>query len=188
MIVRLLMFCSIMLAFCACEDDYQPKPNGYFRIQPLEKQYQSLKPEHCPYTIQIPDYYHVELVQNEDCWLNLHSDYYNSTLHLTYSPIHDNLAELIAYYSKVTFQHHTKVADGIKDMVFENPQKRVYSILYEVEGDVPSSIQFISTDSTNHIIRGALYFNSVPNADSIQPVHSEYLESIKYMIEHLTWN
>ena len=43
-------------------------------------------------------------------------------------------------------------------------------MLYKLEGNTASAIQFVLTDSTQYFFRGALYFNAAPNKDSIAPV------------------
>jgi gliding motility-associated lipoprotein GldD len=78
-------------------------------------------------------------------------------------------------------------ADAIIEHPFENQENHVYGILYEITGNAASPIQFIVTDSTRHFLRGSLYFNNTPNADSIAPV-TAYIESdIRHLIESVNW-
>ncbi|MCK5170865.1 MAG: gliding motility lipoprotein GldD, partial [Bacteroidales bacterium] len=72
--------------------------------------------------------------------------------------------------------------------VFVRPEKDVYGILYEIEGNAASSVQFFLTDSIKHYIRGALYFNVEPNKDSLAPVINFVKEDIKILIESFEWN
>ena len=60
-------------------------------------------------------------------------------------------------------------------------------MVYDIEGNAASSIQFFLTDSTKHFIRGALYFNAVPNTDSISPVVDYIRKDIYRMIETFEW-
>jgi gliding motility-associated lipoprotein GldD len=82
---------------------------------------------------------------------------------------------------------HAEKADGIAERVFTNDQKNVYALLYEIEGNTASNLQFVATDSTRHFLRGALYFNSEPNFDSIQPVLVFFQKDIARLIESLEW-
>jgi gliding motility-associated lipoprotein GldD len=59
--------------------------------------------------------------------------------------------------------------------------------LYEIRGDAASSVQFYLTDSTRHFLRGSLYFNVQPNADSLAPVIDFFMEDIMHLIETLEW-
>jgi hypothetical protein len=44
-------------------------------------------------------------------------------------------------------------------------------------------VQFVLTDSVNHFFRGALYFNTVPNQDSLAPVVEYVKEDIIHLVE-----
>ena len=185
---KLLGVCVLLVGlfgFTSCEDDFQPKPKGYHRITILDKEIVDLETP-CPYTFEYPSYLEIQNVDEEKCWMNLHSDYYNTTLHLTYKPIDNDLEESLINFTRLTFEH-TKRADGIDEVVFENTEDKVYSIYYQLYGPSASSLQFIATDSFNHILRGALYFNNIPNVDSIRPVHNEYKEDIQRIVETLKW-
>ncbi|MHB9056531.1 MAG: gliding motility lipoprotein GldD, partial [Paludibacteraceae bacterium] len=82
---------------------------------------------------------------------------------------------------------HTVRADGITETPFENPGKRVFGILYELTGNTASPVQFVLTDSTKHFFRGALYFDNVPNKDSIAPMSEYVREDIVHMMESFEW-
>ena len=62
------------------------------------------------------------------------------------------------------------MAEAITEQPYGNPEHKVYGILYDIKGDAASPIQFMLTDSVHHVLRGALYFDAVPNKDSIAPV------------------
>ncbi len=184
---KFIGMCCLILGgvFISCEEDYQPKPNGYHRITTLEKEFIDLETP-CPYTFEYPSYLDVQMIDKDKCWMNLHSDYYNATLHLTYRPVNNNLEKSLINFTRLTYEH-TKRADGIDEVLYEDPEHKVYSIYYQLHGPSASSLQFIATDSFNHILRGALYFNNIPNVDSIRPVHEEYKQDIQKMIETLRW-
>jgi gliding motility-associated lipoprotein GldD len=56
-----------------------------------------------------------------------------------------------------------------------------------VEGNAATSRQFYVTDSVHHFLRGALYFNSAPNADSLSIVNDFLETDMRHMIETLKW-
>jgi len=68
-----------------------------------------------------------------------------------------------------------------------NPARNVYGVLYDIKGDAASNIQFIATDSTNHYLRGALYFRAAPNEDSLAPLVKFARKDIEHLIETLRW-
>ncbi|MGZ5253868.1 MAG: hypothetical protein ACXWV4_05830 [Flavitalea sp.] len=43
------------------------------------------------------------------------------------------------------------------------------------------------TDTTNHFIRGALYFDASPNADSLSVVNRFLEEDMKHLINTFRW-
>ena len=42
--------------------------------------------------------------------------------------------------------------------------------VFELDGEVPSSLQFIVSDSTKNFIRGAMYFKTATKNDSLRPI------------------
>ncbi len=83
--------------------------------------------------------------------------------------------------------YHTKKADYINPRDFVNDQG-VSILTYNVGGDAASAYQFIAMDSTKHYLRGALYFNVTPNADSLKPVNEFLKKDIDHIISTLRWN
>ncbi|MEL7006811.1 MAG: hypothetical protein AAFN93_29405 [Bacteroidota bacterium] len=58
----------------------------------------------------------------------------------------------------------------------------------ELEGEVPSQFQFHITDSTNHFLRGALYFKTASKNDSLAPAIEYIKADIVHMLNTLAWN
>lgn len=87
---------------------------------------------------------------------------------------------------KLPLQHTIK-ADVIEGDIYTNDLHKTYGMFYEVEGNAASQAQFYLTDSTRHFITGSVYFNSIPNYDSIVPA-AEYLRNdIRHLMESLRW-
>lgn len=59
--------------------------------------------------------------------------------------------------------------------------------LIDLSGEVPSQVQFITTDSTKHFLRGALYFNTATENDSLQPVIQYIRKDILHLLNTLKW-
>ena len=87
----------------------------------------------------------------------------------------------------MTYTAHDKKADYIQDMYFDVPERNLYTALFNVAGDAASTYQFYATESNRHYIRGALYFEATPNADSLQPLNDFLKEDIVHMLETLEW-
>jgi gliding motility-associated lipoprotein GldD len=63
----------------------------------------------------------------------------------------------------------------------------VYGVIYDFQGSTASNMQFYLTDSTSHFVRGALYFEVTPKADSIAPAEKYIEEEIQHLIRTFTW-
>jgi len=180
------LFFSVLLLF-SCGQKYTPKEPGYFRIDLPEKKYELLDTTY-PYTFEMPVYteiktdkYHPKSFNSNIVFPTL-----KGTIHLTYFNINNNIDKLLEDNRKMVYKHTIK-ADAINEQYYEDTVKNVYGVLYEIKGNAASSIQFYATDSVKHFLRGALYFNSVPNKDSIAPVVQFVEEDVIHLIETLSW-
>jgi gliding motility-associated lipoprotein GldD len=175
---------------CSGNQDYSPKPRGYYRIVFPKKDYQTYT-ENCPFTFEYPKYARIEpdrAPRAKPCWLNMQFPQFNGTLHLSYEHIQSKkeFNELIEDAHKLSFKHTVK-ATAIDEGVIKYPDRRVYGIYYTIDGNAASSVQFYLTDSTKNYIRGALYFNSEPRLDSIQPVLTFVKQDVNAMIKSFRW-
>ena len=97
------------------------------------------------------------------------------------------LSEFIEESRRLAYKHTIK-ADAINERLFMNPAKDVYGIVYKIEGNAASPMQFFLTDSTLNFLRGAFYIHEVPNIDSLMPVINFIEPDVIHMIETTTWN
>jgi hypothetical protein len=58
--------------------------------------------------------------------------------------------------------------------------------VYSFQGNTATPLQFFLTDSANHFVRGALYFNTAVN-DSIIPISNFIKDDIYAIIESWKW-
>ncbi|WP_374166035.1 gliding motility lipoprotein GldD [Arcticibacter sp. MXS-1] len=192
--LNLIAFVAILLfalTSCnSCQDNYSPKPRGYFRITFPQKSYQQYSGT-CPYSFKYPTYAIITKDSSRDakpCWINVSYPGFNAKLHLSYHDItsQKTFNELIEDSRTFAFKHTVK-ATAIDEARIAYPDRKVYGIYYTIEGNTASSVQFFLTDSTRHYLRGALYFNEVPRIDSIQPVLNFVKKDIDVMIKSLKW-
>jgi gliding motility-associated lipoprotein GldD len=59
--------------------------------------------------------------------------------------------------------------------------------LFLLKGEVPSQVQFLVTDSTDHFLRGALYFKMADKNDSLAPVIQFIQQDIVHMVQTTRW-
>ncbi|NND94812.1 MAG: hypothetical protein HKN45_08085 [Flavobacteriales bacterium] len=86
----------------------------------------------------------------------------------------------------LTYEHHV-MADNIENKQVMYPDRSVYGTVSYVFGNVASNVQFYVTDSTQHFLRGSLYFSVPPNKDSIAPVVAHLKVDIDHMLNSISW-
>jgi len=187
-----ILFLSILviLLLAACEQPYSPKPRGFFRIDLPEKNY-LVSDSSLPYIFEYPGYTTIAndpKAPGEKYWINVNFPAYNATLHLSYKDVSDNLFTYLEDSYTLVSKHIPK-ADAISDSVIFDPDRKVFGLTYRIEGSgAASPYQFFVTDSTVHFLRGALYFNTTPNNDSLAPVIDFIVGDIQHLINTLHWN
>jgi len=183
--VVLLLFIATMLS---CRGHQSPKPRGYFRIEFPEHSYQQFDTTF-PYKFEYPKYSKIvmdTLPDAEPYWCNIAFASLNGQIHLSYKKVGDQFYELLEDSRNLAYKHSIK-ADAINERFFEDSDKQVMGILYEIKGNAASPFQFFVTDSTEHFLRGSLYFNTVPNKDSLAPVIEFIKADIEHIIESIEW-
>jgi len=186
-----LVFLSALalLSAFSCDRTYTPKPRGYFRIDLPAREYRVFDTTY-PYTFEYPVYATVvpdNRTNSEPYWVNIEFPGFRGTIHVSYKNIHGNLAEYLEDSRTFVLKHIPK-ADAINDSLIYRPGDRVFGLLYDIEGTgAASPFQFFVTDSAYHFLRGALYFNTPPNNDSLSPVIDFIREDIVHMLETFQW-
>lgn len=183
----IILFLSAILYSCG-GDEYTPKPKGYFRIDLPQKEYKTLESD-CPFVFDIPTYTSLKPDANnptQPCWFDLNFTSLNASIYLSYKSVNNDLNKFLEDSRTLAFKHTVK-ANDIDQKIISFPNKKVYGLIYSIEGNAASSYQFHLTDSTSHFIRGSLYFNNIPNQDSIQPVLDFVKEDISRIIESFEW-
>ena len=188
--IAIVILALLFFASCGDNHDYSPKPRGYYRIVFPKKDYQTYNTS-SPFTFVYPKYAVVEPDHNPDAkpnWLNVQFPQFNGTLHLSYEKIltKKEFDELVEDAHKLSFKHTVK-ASSIDQGVIAYPDRKIYGIYYTVDGNAASSVQFYLTDSTRNYIRGALYFNTEPRLDSIQPVLTFVKKDVDVLIKSFRW-
>jgi len=178
----------MLLSSCG-DRNPQPKPRGYFRIDLPEKQYVKLDTMR-HYSFEYPTYSTItpdpHSLQERD-WVNVEFPNYKGTIHISYKNVDDNLANYLEDAYLMITKHITK-ATGIRDSLIINGEKDVYGLVYFLDGEgVASPLQFYLTDSTEHFMRGSLYFNLPPNNDSLQPVIDFITDDVRHLISTFEW-
>jgi len=179
----------VVVILTACQNDYIPRPIGYFRIDLPKKEYTTIDSIPFPFQFELPQYAFVNLrrTQSDPNFLNIDFPKYGARIHMSYLPVEENIAQLLENSRTLVYKHVTKAQD-IRENLIYNEEDRVFGTYYHIEGNAASGSQFYMTDSSNHFLRGALYFNVQPNFDSIAPVQNFLKADIENLIESFHWN
>lgn len=180
----------LFLAIGCTRPDYLPKPKGYNRIDLPGHTYQAL-PDTFPYYFE----YSKEAKVYKDTswvsgryWIDIHYPEMDANIQITYKPIQQKDSLVDGYLNdayRLTSQHNVK-AYAIEEQILELPNGDFASFT-ELEGEVPTQLQFHVTDSTLHFLRGALYFKTATKNDSLAPVIDYIKRDALHMLQTLSW-
>ena len=95
------------------------------------------------------------LHKNDVKWLNIRYPRYRATIYCSYHILHKNLESLLN------------------------------ATLYNLSAESATPLQFVVTDSTRYLLRGALYFDESGKSDSIAPVIDYLSDDIIHLIESI---
>jgi gliding motility-associated lipoprotein GldD len=182
----IVLFVAILCV--GCGENYVPKPRGFQRIEMPEKEYVSYTSD-CGFSMEIPKYASIDIDRHPDaekCWYNLSYLPFDATLHLSYKQYHNpkELLKLTEDARTLVYKHTIKA-----DEIYETQINNAYlsGMLYELSGSTATNFQFYVMDSTGNFMRGALYFNSKTDIDSIAPSLSFLKEEVLHSLESLRW-
>lgn len=187
----LCMFCTAAFLFsCNSNETYIPKPRAYNRIDLPEHGYQQL-PDSFPYSFEYSQ--HAKILPDtswiaEPYWINIYYPELVANVQLTYKPLDGSEEKLNEHFRdsyKLTAKHQIK-AYAIEEGIVRTPSGKV-AVVNELTGEVPSQFQFFTTDSTDHYLRGALYFRTSTQNDSLAPVIEYVKKDIMHMLNTLKW-
>ena len=178
----------VLVSALSCTKTAVPRPYGYFRVDLPPHAYRMIDTLNLPYRFDLQ--LNAKLISRDSkdgkFWVDVFYPNLNASVYCSYKPVNGNLIDLLEDTRKIVYKHSIR-ADGIAEKVYDHNEKNVHGILYDLKGNTASAVQFVLTDSVKHFFRGALYFNNIPNKDSIEPM-SEYIrEDIIHLMESFEW-
>jgi len=203
--VSLFLGCLLMLLI-ACNSNYTSRKKGYFNIDLPKHEYQVFNNQDFPYSFEYPMYATViqdssyfDSTPENNYWINLDFPDFNARLFMSYKIIgglapykikqsdgsyKDSLGlnqfDLMVNDAFNLTNKNDVIASSIKDSLIRN-QYGISGVFFKVGGNAATASQFFLSDTTKNFIRGALYFDATPNADSLRPVQ----EFLRKDLEHL---
>ena len=193
---RLLFLLStfyFLLFTSSCNSPFVPKPRGYFAISFPQHRYQVFNQPGYPYRFEYPVYASIvkdstffESKAENPWWININFPQFNGRIYISYKELAKNrFDKMVDDAFKLTYKHTTK-ATAIKDSLMHTP-KGVHGVFFSVSGNAATGKQFFVTDSIHHFLRGALYFDTTPEADSIGVVYDFLQTDLLHLINSFEW-
>jgi gliding motility-associated lipoprotein GldD len=186
-------FSIVCLFFLSCNSVYTPKRRGYFKIDFPRHEYQTFDQPGFPYTFEYPIYADIvrdtsffDTVPENPYWINIDFPRFNGRIYISYKAIGPNKFEKLRDDAfKMTFKHSVK-ASSIDQTVIQTPNG-IGGIYFNVGGNAATANQFFLTDTTKHFLRGALYFDTTPNEDSLGIVNKFLEKDMQHLINTFRW-
>jgi len=201
----------MFLLVVSCNSPYTPKPRSYYRIDMPEHAYQLFNEPGYPYSFEYPLYAKITkdstlFDDNPDnpYWINIDFPRFNGRIYISYksvggtsvykmktdqgykdSLVRNSFEGLREEAFKMTYKHTPK-ASSINDSLFVTGNG-VSGVYFAVGGNAATSNQFFLTDTVRHFLRGALYFDASPNADSLKPVNDFLQQDLRHLINSFSW-
>jgi gliding motility-associated lipoprotein GldD len=187
------IFVFAFLLLTSCNSPYTPKPAGYFKIDFPSKEYKVFNEPGFPYSFEYPAYATVARDTSffgdppeNPWWINIEFPQFNAKVYVSYKVIGQyKLEKLLNDAFNLTNKQSVK-ASYINDSLISTPAG-VHGMFFKVSGDVATANQFFLTDSTKHFLRGALYFDTSPNQDSLKPVNDFLVQDLRHLINTFHW-
>ncbi len=193
---RVFLILSLISALLpACNRPYNVgKKRGYYQIDFPEKSYQSFDQPGYPYRFEYPAY--AKVIKDttffedraEDWWINIDVPALQGRIYISYKAIGgpSTFDSLVRDGYRMAMQQHVQVANKIEDSLLITPNG-VSGVYFSLGGNTATANQFFLTDSSRHFLRGALYFDATPNADSLGIVNDFLKKDLLHLINTLQW-
>ncbi len=184
---------AILFLIASCNSNFTAKPQGYFSIDFPKHEYQTFNQPGYPYTFEYPVYAKVLKdstffggTTENPWWINIDFPQFAGRIYVSYKEIGKNKFDTLIKHAYILTGKHSSKAYSIDDSLI-NTSNQVHGMFFSVGGDVATSNQFYLTDSTKHFLRGALYFDATPNADSLGIVNQFLMQDVKHLINTFKW-
>jgi gliding motility-associated lipoprotein GldD len=185
-----LILLSVYIISCSSNDNYVPKPHAYPKLALPPKRYFQFESKDCPFSFQIPRYSIMLPDENSKGkhWYNLHFPTLNATLHFTYYEFKNwKDFDTLVSDSRSLVNKHLQRAEDILEEPVTNLNPKVPGLIFHIQGNTATNLNFFTTDSSKHFLRGALYFNKQTQADSIYPVFKFLEQDVNEILKTFVW-
>jgi gliding motility-associated lipoprotein GldD len=207
-----LFFIVFAVFIDGCNSPYVSKKRGYYQIDLPKRQYQLFDEKDFPYSFEYPVY--AKIVQDttyfdnnpeNSYWRNIDFPQFNGRIFLSYKIIGEktlykvkqnngmykdsfgiNVFDKMVSDAFTLTNKNDVISNSIKDSLIKTPNG-ISGVFFKVGGNAATAKQFFLTDSVKHFLRGALYFDVTPNADSLKPVQDFLQTDMDHIISTFKW-
>lgn len=203
---------ALLLFLGSCNSPYVSKKRGYFKIDLPKRGYQKFEKVGFPYSFEYPEY---AAIMQDSIYLNNNpGDLYS--MNIDFPKLHGRIflsykcigcktlykvklpdgkykdSAAINVFDKLVADAFTLtnkndvVSSSIKDSLIHTPNN-ISGVFFKVGGNAATAKQFFLSDTTKNFIRGALYFDVTPNADSLKPVQDFLQVDLEHIINTFQW-
>jgi gliding motility-associated lipoprotein GldD len=213
--VNLPVFSILSIGCClllSCNSTYTSKKRGYYKINFPERKYVAFNKKDYPYTFEYPAYANIvqdttyfDSTPENPYWINIDFPTFGARIFLSYKIIGGKAIYKVkqangSYKDSVGINEFDRmvndafkltnknqaIASSIKDSLIST-KNAIAGVFFKVTGNAATAKQFFLSDTTNHFLRGALYFDVTPNADSLKPVQDFLQADIEHFIQTFQW-
>lgn len=210
-VIQGICYLFFIVAIISCNSPYTSKKEGYFKIPFPEKSYVMFDDPSYPYTFEYPVYAKITKdssffdTEKNPYSINIVFPSFNGTIFISYKDIGGTSVYKVknpdgSYRDSIGKNDFEKMVNDSYNLTYKNDIKaysivdsvmhtvnNVSGIFFKLSGNVATANQFFLSDSTQHFLRGALYFNTAPNEDSLRPVNTFLQQDMKHLINTLKW-
>ncbi len=212
LLLILFMGTACCTFFNACNSPYISKKRGYYIIELPQRKYQLFNQPNLPYSFEYPVYANViqdttyfDNNPENSYWRNIDFPNFNARIFLSYKEIGGNslykikqangqykdsfginlFDKMVADAFTLTNKNNV-VSSSINDSLIHTTNG-ISGVFFKVGGNAATSKQFFLSDTTKNFLRGALYFDVTPNADSLRPVQDFLQVDMDHIINTFKW-
>lgn len=202
----------VFFLITSCNSPYVSKKRGYFNIELPTRSYQTFDRPDFPYSFEYPVYAQIvrdstffEKNPENPYWINIDFPSFRGRIFLSYKliggkalyPVKQpdgsrkdslgiNVFDRMVGDAFTLTNKNDVVSNSINDSLMHTANG-INGVFFKVGGNAATSKQFFLSDTIKNFIRGALYFDVTPNADSLKPVQDFLQVDMDHMINTFKW-
>lgn len=177
---------TLLLAACNAP---MPKPRGMLRIDLPPARYADFAATDRPYTFRVSRLSTVELppLGSADDRLNIVYPAWGVKIYCSCIELTPDMLPAATDECRELVRRSVREARAITEQAYDDPEARVYGVLFYIVGDSPAPIRFMLTDSTTRFFQGALYYPDRVDPDSVAPLTDYLRRDVAELMQSFRW-